>query len=84
MNTNYPGDKAFAAVEDIAQSLVNLRDELYGKGVPELEVFFKINSCLYAKYPLNYVACPSETLPRSTTGNAKSIHSTIGNANDPT
>lgn len=41
--------------EEVVSSLINLRDELFAKknASSEMrEVFFKINSCLYSKYPL--------------------------------
>lgn len=47
-------EKTLLRHELIAQSLVNLRDELWEKKNPALdEVFWKINSCLYRGYQLD-------------------------------
>ena len=41
-------DKEFRPSEDIIERLVALRDELYERQrEAELEIFWKINSCLY-------------------------------------
>lgn len=40
------------APEDIVQSLINLRNELWLRKEGDLmEIFYKINSCLYSSYP---------------------------------
>lgn len=46
-------DKKLITNEDIVQSLINLRDELWAKQDPRLkEALWKINSCLYRGYKL--------------------------------
>ncbi len=45
--------KTLISNEDIVQSLINLRDELWERKNPDLnEAFYKINSCLYRGYKL--------------------------------
>jgi hypothetical protein len=45
--------KQLISNEDIVQSLINLRDELWSNQDPSLiEAFWKINSCLYRGYKL--------------------------------
>lgn len=47
-------EKTLIPTDDIVQSLLNLRDELWEKKDPtSLELFYKINSCLYRGYKLN-------------------------------
>lgn len=41
--------KQIQPVEQIVQSLINLREELVARGATEIA--FKINSCLYSEYP---------------------------------
>lgn len=47
-------DKEIRPAEDIAERLIALRDELYERQCEaELEIFWKINSCLYVpKYKI--------------------------------
>lgn len=48
--------KTLLPAEDIVQSLINLRDELYVKAKTDpnmAEAFWKINSCLYRGYELD-------------------------------
>lgn len=48
----WPDTKPLRPADDIATSLIALRDELWERKHPELrEVFWKINSCLYREYP---------------------------------
>lgn len=50
-STKSKSEKKLQEDSTIVQSLINLRDELYSKKDPEhVEIFFKINSCLYRKY----------------------------------
>lgn len=47
-------EKSLLPAEDIVQSLINLRDELYSRADPSMvEAFWKINSCLYRGYKLS-------------------------------
>ena len=49
--TKYPSKKKFRPPEEIVQSLIHLRDEMYDKkDANTSEIFFKINSCLYKGY----------------------------------
>ena len=44
--------KQLANPLDVTESLLRLRDEMLEKQNPAyLEIFWKINSCLYSKYP---------------------------------
>lgn len=56
-DTIHPGKK-LAEANEIARSLINLRDEIaarpevmFNRSSDLLEMLFKINSCLYRKYP---------------------------------
>ena len=49
-------DKSIQAPEQIIASLINLKEELITRQAHDLvcrEILFKINSCLYSKYPHN-------------------------------
>ena len=50
----YNRDKQIVSEQQLIQSILNLRAELYEKDdimVNAREIFFKLNSCLYAEYP---------------------------------
>lgn len=54
MQDSVQSEKSLLPAEDIVQSLINLRDELYLRADPTMaEAFWKINSCLYRGYKLN-------------------------------
>jgi len=50
--------KTLAPDKDIVKSLIALRDECYYKSdnATIREIFFKINSCLYDRYPANWLS----------------------------
>ena len=47
--------KQYKPAVEVLQSLINLRDEMYNtKDEQVKDIYYKINSCLYAEYPYNW------------------------------